>query len=153
MKNATDFGKTIRELMARNNLRQKQLAKVFGVSPGSISNYIIGKNVPEMDFLAKCANFFNLEGRELKTFFTNAFLSTCQNNQKIIIDTHYFREESLKPLIHVIVTLLLYQGKESLPAPLSYHPKLTKLIENIKICFNDIDTDEFVELLHHSKTE
>ena len=52
MQEATDFGITIRELMARNNLSQVKMAKKLKVSPAILSNYITGKNIPEMDFLA-----------------------------------------------------------------------------------------------------
>jgi len=151
MKDVADFDTFLRELMARKRLHQKQLAKELDVSPSILSYYITGKNIPDMEFLEKCVNYFGLKGKELKTLFTNAFFSTAQNNQKIILDTRYFRDERLKPLVNVIVALLLYQGKESLPPPLSYHPKLTKLIENIKKSFDDIDTDEYIELLKPSK--
>jgi len=153
MKNVADFDTFLRELMARKRLHQKQLAKELDVSPSILSYYITGKNIPEMEFLEKCVNYFDLKGKKLKTLFKNAFFSTAQNNHKIILDTRYFREERLETLIQIITILLLYSDRQSLPAPGTNHPLLINLFKSIESSFDAMDNDEFLELLHPIITE
>jgi transcriptional regulator with XRE-family HTH domain len=110
MLDATEFGKILRELMAKNNLRQEQLAKELEVSPSILSNYITGKNIPEMDFLAKCMHKFDLKNNSLDIadFFYKAFLSSAANNQKVIIDTRFFDSTRIGMLVKIITVSLLF---------------------------------------------
>jgi len=111
LQDATDFGKIIRKLMVKNNLRQEQLAKELEVSPSILSNYITGKNIPEMDFLAKCVKKFNLKNKDVQDLFFNAFLSSASNNQKVVIDTRYIAQERYETLAKSLAVLLLYPEK------------------------------------------
>ena len=146
MLDATDFGKNLRELMAKNNFRQEQLAKELGVSPSILSNYITGKNIPEMDFLAKCVDRFSLKGKELKNLFSKAFFGTVQTHHKIILDTSFFREDRLKVLVQIIVALLLYSDRQSSPEPGTNPPLLVNLFRSIENSYDAMDTDDFLEL-------
>jgi len=53
MQDATEFGKILKTQMAKNNFNQEKLAKELGISTASMSNYITGKSIPEMDILSK----------------------------------------------------------------------------------------------------
>jgi transcriptional regulator with XRE-family HTH domain len=143
MLNATELGKVIRELMAKNNLRQEQLAGELGVSPSILSNYITGKNIPEMSFLAKCVDRFALKGKDLKDLFDKAFSSSVKGSHKIILDTRYFREDRIGTLLQILVVLQLYSDRQSsLDSPL-----LVNLIKSIEKSYNAMDTDNYLELV------
>jgi transcriptional regulator with XRE-family HTH domain len=151
MLDATEFGKILRELMAKNNLRQEQLAKELGVSPSILSNYITGKNIPEMDFLAKCVDRFALKGKDLKPFFEKAYLSSVQSSHKIVLDTSYFREDRLDILLQALVVLQLRSDNRSSSDAL---PPLMTLINSIKNTFEAMDTaDAFLELVRPSQDD
>jgi transcriptional regulator with XRE-family HTH domain len=114
---ATEFGKKLRELIAKNNLRQRQLAEELGVSPSILSNYITGKNIPEMDFLAKCTKKFALRDKELVDFFNSAFLTAGTNNHKIIVDTQFLGSKQIEILAKFLTVLIFYPtmiGKDDL---------------------------------------
>ena len=137
MEDATEFGKVLRELMAKNNLRQGELAKELGVSPSILSNYITGKNIPEMDFLAKCVDLFALKGKELKNLFDKAYLSSIKTSQKIILDTRYFREDRLDTLLQILMVLQLYSDMSC--ACTQYNLEFEGCIKNI---YDALDNDK-----------
>ena len=150
MQDATEFGKILRELMAKNNLRQGELAEELKVSPSILSNYITGKNIPEMDFLSKCVDRFALKGKDLKILFDKAFLSSMKTNHKITLDTRYFREDRLDTLLQVLVVLQLhsdYRFSSNTPPP------LMTLITNIKSDYNAMNNDSYVEFVRPSQDD
>ena len=133
MQDATDFGIALRELMARNNLSQGKMAKRLGVSPAILSNYITGKNIPEMDFLAKCIEQFGQKQKgvekgieNIADFFYKAFLSTAMNNHKVIFDTRYIDSKRIEMLAKVLTVLVLYPQSPS-SVDRSYHEKIIAL--------------------------
>jgi transcriptional regulator with XRE-family HTH domain len=146
MQDATELGKFLRELMARNNLRQEQMAKELGVSPSILSNYIIGKNIPDMDFLAKCVDRFNLKKNDLKSLLIKAFISSIKTSQKVILDTRYFKEDRLNTLIQILVVLQL---RLDIPT-LQELPNLKRIIKNN---YDAMDNDNFLELVRPSQDD
>ena len=154
MANATEFGRILKGLIGKCDISQEELAIELTeshqkkVSPSILSNYIKGKNIPEMDFLEKCVSRFSLKGKELKDIFEKAFFSTIQSHQRISLDTRYFREERLETLVQIIIILLLYSNRQSPPKSGTNHPLLINLFNSIKSSFDAMDNDEFLELLH-----
>ena len=108
MQDATDFGIVLRELMARHNLGQGKLAKKLGVSSAILSNYITGKNIPEMKLVAKCIKNFDLKDKYIKEIFYKYFLSVAKQNDRIIIDTQFLKPERIDLLVKFLTVLLLY---------------------------------------------
>ena len=108
MQDATDFGIILRELMARHNLNQGKLAKKLGVSSAILSNYITGKNIPEMKLVAKCIKCFDLQNKEIKEIFTRYFSTTAKKNDKIILNTEFLKPERIDLLVKLLTILLLY---------------------------------------------
>ena len=114
MNEPTDFGAIIRELMISPKITQKELAEKLGVSDGILSNYLTGKNIPEMSFLEKCIKYFgdrnkNLKnGIDIKEFFYKTFLCTAQNNKKVTIDTNSLDPIRNEILAKTLTVLLLY---------------------------------------------
>jgi len=108
MQDATEFGKIIRGLMAANNLQQGKLAEELRVSPAILSNYITGKNIPEMDFLAKCVKKFELKNEGLADFLYKAFLSSATHNQKIVVDTRFINVTRFEMLSKILAVFMLY---------------------------------------------
>jgi transcriptional regulator with XRE-family HTH domain len=144
----TDFGKMLRNLCTNTGLKQEQLATDLGCSSGTLSNYMTGKTVPEMEILVKCAERFGLKGKDLKNLFAKAFFSAGQNQQKIVFDMRYFRVDRLDTLVQVIVALLLVSDRPDAETGL---PKLTNLIDRIKDRYDAMDTDDFLELLKNNE--
>ena len=133
MQDATEFGKVIRELMAKNNLRQEQLAKELKISPAIFSNYITGKNIPDMDFLIRCINRFKLDKGTLANLFYTVFLSSAEKNHKMIIDTRFIQSTQIE-LAKALTVLMLYPPQGSYP-----RTNRKELEDYIKSCFSELE--------------
>ncbi len=55
-----DFGKRLKYLRIKNNISQKELAKLLNVGVSTISNYETGRNEPSYDKLIILAKYFNV---------------------------------------------------------------------------------------------
>jgi len=115
MANATEFGKELRSVIGGNDLSQAELAKKIEVSPSILSNYITGKNIPEMEFLDKCISVFGQkqkgkkEGVDIVDFFYKSFLSSAMSSHhKVIFDTKNLDSRRLKMLATFLTVLVLY---------------------------------------------
>jgi predicted transcriptional regulator len=104
----TDFGKMVKKLMVDEDISQGQLAKELGISPAMLSNYMTGKNIPEMMIVEKCIKRFKLQSVAVKDIFLKTFSSTAKANHKIILDTRYFKERRIDLLVQAITILLLF---------------------------------------------
>lgn len=56
----SEFTKRVKELMERDQISQKELAKLSGISESSISRYLSGSKEPRIDILANIAKVFNV---------------------------------------------------------------------------------------------
>jgi len=56
----SEFTKRVKELMERDQISQKELAKLSGISESSISRYLSGSKEPRMDILVNIAKVFNV---------------------------------------------------------------------------------------------
>lgn len=52
------FGEILTELRQDHGLTQKELAKIFFVTPGTISNYEKGRHLPDAERLLQIADYF-----------------------------------------------------------------------------------------------
>jgi transcriptional regulator with XRE-family HTH domain len=134
----TEFGKMLKKLMIDEGISQGQLAKDLGISPSILSNYMTGKNIPEMRIVEKCIKRFKLEKGDLKDIFSKAFSSAAKVNHKIILDTRYFKEEWVDLLVQAITVLLLSRPTlsfldDSMSIDLGY---------TVKKCYTDLDHRE-----------
>jgi len=59
------FGKRIKDLRIKQNLKQAQLAEIVGIDPKHQSCIENGKNFPSTDLIEKYAKAFNIEACEL----------------------------------------------------------------------------------------
>lgn len=55
-----EFKERVKSLMERDNISQKELARLSGISEASISRYLSGDLRPRMDILANIAKVFNV---------------------------------------------------------------------------------------------
>lgn len=55
-----EFKERVKSLMERDNISQKELAKLSGISEASVSRYLSGDLRPRMDILANIAKVFNV---------------------------------------------------------------------------------------------
>jgi transcriptional regulator with XRE-family HTH domain len=131
----TDFGKLLKKLIVDADISQGQLAKDLDISPGMLSNYMTGKNVPEMKMLEKCINRFKLKRENIRDIFLKTFSSTARNNYKIILDTQYFTEERIDLLVQALTILLLAESLVSL----RYGSTFIDLKEDIEIFYTKLD--------------
>jgi predicted transcriptional regulator len=131
----TDFGKMLKKLMVDEDISQGQVAKELGASPSIFSNYMTGKNVPEMEIVEKCIKRFRLEKGAVKDIFSKAFSSTARENHKIILDTRYFREDRIDLLVQAITVLLL----SSPPLSFFYGSTLIDLEDSIKRFYAELE--------------
>ncbi|MDR2072203.1 MAG: helix-turn-helix domain-containing protein [Spirochaetaceae bacterium] len=98
----------MKKLMVDEDISQGQLAQDLGISPAMLSNYMTGKNIPEMKIVEKCIKRFKLQNAAVKDIFSKVLSSTAKVNRKIILDTRYFKEGRLDLLVQVITILLLF---------------------------------------------
>jgi transcriptional regulator with XRE-family HTH domain len=104
----TDFGRLLRKLTAENDITQGKMAKDLGISPAMLSNYMTGKNIPEMELIDTCIRRYNLKASMVKDIFSKAFFSTATANHKIVLDTAFFKPERIETLAQIITIILLY---------------------------------------------
>jgi transcriptional regulator with XRE-family HTH domain len=101
----TEFGKLLKVTrIQKGNLSQEELSLKLGYSHAHISNMANGKIDPDVKFLIRCQNFFNLNKEETIAFFYTAF-SSCKENINIELD--YLDKERRERLIKVVTALLL----------------------------------------------
>jgi predicted transcriptional regulator len=110
----TELGKLLKKLNAGEDITQNQLAAALGLSPAILSNYMTGKNAPEMGFVGKCIKRFKLEGEAVKDIFTETLSSTAKTHGKIVLDTRFFKPDRIEMLIQAIIVLLLYPDSVNL---------------------------------------
>lgn len=134
----TDFGKILKKLMVDEGITQGQLAKDIGISPAMLSNYMTGKNIPEMKFVRRCIERFHLQAGALRGIFTASFSSTARANNKIVLDTRYFEEERVNLLVQAITILLLSRPALSM----RYDSIFIDLEKNIKNFYTNMDYQE-----------
>jgi len=137
MQDATEFGKVLRSYMAEHNLCQEQLAEKLGMPKTTLSNYITGKNIPEMNFLLKCIKKLDLENRDMANLFYTAFLSTATSDKlkKVIFDTRFIDSARNEMLAKFLTILVLYPRIINLLIP--SHSNLPGAIEMLGNTIND----------------
>ena len=54
------LGDRIRDLRETNNIKQKDLAAIFGVENSTWSQYETNKRIPDLDTIRKISEFFNV---------------------------------------------------------------------------------------------
>ncbi|MCI6357834.1 MAG: helix-turn-helix domain-containing protein [Erysipelotrichaceae bacterium] len=67
-----EFKERVKSLMERDNISQKELAKLSGISEASVSRYLSGDLRPRMDILANIAKVFNVSTSYLVGEMDNA---------------------------------------------------------------------------------
>lgn len=55
------FQERVKELMIRQNINQKELSNLSGISEASLSRYLKGTTKPRMDILINIANVFKVD--------------------------------------------------------------------------------------------
>lgn len=104
-----DFGKLISLLRKRDDVTQKHLANVLGVSPSAISKWENGKNLPDSDIMSQLCEFFHITHDDL---FNPA--ETIQRIQNGTFDTtiesaptknKWYQNKLTLPLLGIILTL------------------------------------------------
>ena len=135
MQDATEFGKILKIQMAKNNFNQEKLAKELGISTASMSNYITGKSIPEMDILSKFIKKFGLEKKEILELFYFSFFYSATMNQKITVKTKHIVSNRIKGLAKVMTIFLLYDK-----IPNDYRDKdiLKELMEKIDMVYKNV---------------
>jgi predicted transcriptional regulator len=135
---STGFGKILKKLMVDEDVKQEQIAKDLGISPGILSNYIAGKNIPEMKFIRKCIERFHLQDRAVRDIFTASFSSAARSNQKIILDTRFFKTDRIDLLAQAIAVLMLYPVDPDVLINKNADLKLSNLKEGINKHFESL---------------
>ncbi|MDR2068728.1 MAG: helix-turn-helix domain-containing protein [Spirochaetaceae bacterium] len=127
---STELGKMIKSLRIRkDDITQKTLAADLNYSTGYLSNIIMGKIDPDIEFLVKCKNYFNLNKQDTIELFNKALLS-CKT---IILQDSYLTKRKKELLIKVIVAILLLPDQTSFDSNLN---NIEKAVENIVANFN-----------------
>ena len=91
----SEFTERVKELMERDHISQKELAKLSGISESSISRYLSGSKEPRMDILSNIAKVFGVTTSYLlgeiegEPQFTDAYeetLAVVMRNKKKLDD-------------------------------------------------------------------
>jgi transcriptional regulator with XRE-family HTH domain len=120
---STELGKMIRIWRIRKGeISQEALAAELNYSAGYFSNIITGKIDPDMEFLIKCRNYFNLNKEETIELFHAAFLSS----KTITLQPAYLTPERKNWLVKVLTTFLL------MPEPTSYNSAKAEIERSVE---------------------
>lgn len=142
MDTMSQFAPKLKSLREENGLNQSQLADELGVSRGSISFYENGDRIPDIDFLAKTAEYFNVSadwllGRSTERTFDSdiqkvhqytGLTSTAIRNisnektKQYTIDAYNFLLENKRLLDNIISYLACFTLAEYQKAPYKYIP-------------------------------
>jgi hypothetical protein len=105
-----------------------------------LSNYMTGKNIPEMMIVEKCIKRFKLEREGIKDIFSKVFSSTARANHLIHLDTRFFNPQRMDLLAQAIVVFMLYPDDPSLNQK-PFDSKLKALRSQISSYFKSLDTE------------
>jgi transcriptional regulator with XRE-family HTH domain len=101
----TDFGVLLKTCMIKKgNPPQENLAKDLAVSSSQLSNILNGKRDPDVEFLNRCRNYFELTDDETVKLFKTAFLSS----ESVTIDMGYFPKSNKEWFVDILVSLLFF---------------------------------------------
>jgi transcriptional regulator with XRE-family HTH domain len=108
MKEPSQFGRVLRVLMTKNNLSQDKFAKEIDVMPSTLTNYISGETIPNMDFLLKCHKRLNMEKGEITDFINSYFFASAKKKRKITFDIQFMDPRRIDIFAKVLTVLMLY---------------------------------------------
>jgi transcriptional regulator with XRE-family HTH domain len=91
-------------MIKKGKITQTEFAKNLGCSASFMSNVMTGKTSPDIPFIIKCRDFFNLSDNETLELFKKAFSSS----NTIPLDTSYFGKDIKKILGSIVAILLLF---------------------------------------------
>lgn len=75
------FSATIKDLRQRNHLTQKELAEALYISPGAISQYEKGKNMPSRETIERMARYFSVSVDYLMGNSANEEMERLMNDE------------------------------------------------------------------------
>ena len=115
------FGQILAELRKDAHLSQKELAALFSVSAGTISNYETGRYIPSFDTLIKLADYFDVStdyllGRTTSSISLNKLKGAYTPGKTLsdIIETLLsFDDENRTLISRVIEIVRVYNTIES----------------------------------------
>lgn len=85
------FSQNLRELRKEKNLTQTQLAKILGVSKGTVAMWEVGQREPKFEMLKKIANLFS-ESTDYILGYNSELIgkesNTKEKNQKYLDSTN-----------------------------------------------------------------
>ncbi len=92
------LGDMIAELRIDNGLKQKQLAEILNVSPGTVSNYENGVYYPDVEKIVQLANLFHVT--------TDYLLGRTENNiSPDLLNKRIADGKPISKYIHILQTL------------------------------------------------
>ena len=92
------LGDMIAELRIDNGLKQKQLAEILNVSPGTVSNYENGVYYPDVEKIVQLANLFHVT--------TDYLLGRTENNiSPDLLNKKIADGKPISKYIHILQTL------------------------------------------------
>ena len=83
----SEFANKVKELMIRDNISQKELSKLSGISESSISRYLSDSLQPRMDILAKISKVFNVTTSYLLGEEKNPFIPSDAFDETMCVVT------------------------------------------------------------------
>lgn len=96
MNNLYKLGRTIEFLRLENNLTQRELGNLIGVTNQTVSKWEIGDTIPDTESIGKLAQLFHMRVEELidsdladfkQQQARSLFMRSCKKNYKIILMT------------------------------------------------------------------
>ena len=89
------IGRRINELLAINDVKQKELAAYLSISDNIVSYFVKGTRVPNTEQIIKIANFFNVSSDYLLGLTD---VKTTDTDLKMIVDYTGLSEECIKEI-------------------------------------------------------
>ncbi len=89
------FGNILRELREEKDLTQVELAKKLNITSQSLSQYELGKRIPDIEMIDRLANFFNVSVDYLlgRTDIKNSSMFTIKEFEEEYVPSNKMFEE------------------------------------------------------------
>lgn len=115
-----EFSEILKDLMAKRNMSQPDLADILGVSRVSISKYQNGKALPDYDGLLKIADLFNV---------TTDYLLGREHAEKHYVDPTKIDEDQ-EQFFNQLKALILSSGEKLTKQELDHIAEFSSFVVN-----------------------
>ena len=100
------FIRNLKRYLAETGTKQNTIAKIVGVSTGTISDWMMGRTYPRMDKIQALADYFGIKKSDLVEDVNVATEVVSEEDQKILDMFHKIPEEKREFVLSTIQSMI-----------------------------------------------